>query len=47
MSEGDVQPPAMVVAEAHNIGESTFRRSKVLSLTYQPDTYNVPKKMFE
>ena len=47
MSEGGVQPPAMVVAEAHNIGKSASRRSKVLSLTEQLDTYNVPKKMFE
>ena len=33
MSEGGVQPPAMVVAEAHNIGESASHRFKALSLT--------------
>ena len=33
MSEGGVQPPAMVVAEAHNIGDLNLDKSKSLQLT--------------
>ena len=29
MSEGDAQPPTMVVAEAHNIGQNGHRLERV------------------
>ena len=33
MSEGDVQPPQMVVGEAHNIGEGLLLLQKLAELT--------------
>ena len=36
MSEGDVQPSTMVVAEAHNIGTVRRYRSEILQLIILP-----------
>ena len=50
MSEGDVQPPTMKVAEAHNVGEHIGRSNdgRLQRLIQSaPDTFHVPKAMFE